>query len=93
MKKQKLSHKIKKIKSVNTENYKVSLIYEDGKKVNVSLSPYFDKPRGLAAEILRGNLFDKCFIELGALAWPNGLEFCPDALLQLSQEQEDQGVA
>ena len=93
MEKQKLSNKIKKIKSVNTENYKISLVYEDGKKINVSLSPYFDKPKGLAAEILRGNLFDKCFIDLGALAWPNGLELCPDALFQLSQEQKGQDVA
>jgi len=25
-------------------------------------------------------MFDKCFVEMGALAWPNGFELCPDAL-------------
>lgn len=93
MKNQELSNKIKKIKSANSDSYKISLVYEDGNKITVSLAPYFDKPKGLAAEVLRGNLFEKCFVEHGALAWPNGLEFCPDALLKLSQEQEDQDVA
>ena len=48
----------------------------------------FENPKGLAAEILKGGMFDKCFLELGALAWPNGFELCPDALCQWWADQK-----
>jgi len=31
------------------------------------------KPKGLAAEVIKGGIFERCFVESGALAWPNGL--------------------
>ena len=46
----------------------------------VQLGYIFSKPKALAAEIVKGQMFEKCYIESGALAWPNGLELCPDAL-------------
>ncbi|MBL7685877.1 MAG: DUF2442 domain-containing protein [Deltaproteobacteria bacterium] len=75
-----LGSHLKKISKVQLEGFKVGLVYEDGMKGNVSLEHLFLKPQGLAAEILKGSMFEKCFIESGALAWPNGFELCPDAL-------------
>ena len=81
-------NKIKKISKVESENYTVKLVFEDGERATVSLSHIFSTPKGLAKEILRGSMFDQCFIEHGALAWPNGLELCPDAIKMWAEEQE-----
>lgn len=75
------------IVNVDVEHYAVSLEYADGEVLNVSLRHIFDKPKGLASEVLRGGMFEKCFLESGALAWPNGLELCPDALRMWATEQ------
>ena len=76
----KLGNKITKILSVDDENYKIKLKFSDGNSGEVDLSFLFKKPKNLAAEILKGGLFSKCYVESGALAWPNGLELCPDNL-------------
>ena len=76
----KLGNRLKKIFKINLEGFKVGLIFADGFEGVVSLEHLFAKPKGLAAEILRGGFFERCFIESGALAWPNGFELCPDAI-------------
>lgn len=76
----KIGNKIKKVLGVNQESFSVRLQFGDGSISTVSLKGLFAKPKGLTAEILRGGMFEKCFVELGALAWPNGFELCPDAL-------------
>lgn len=82
-------NKIKKIQSINKEKFEINLVFQDGFKGKVSLSDIFENPKGLAAEVIRGNFFDKCFIEGGALAWPNGLEFCADSLrIQIEEKQK-----
>jgi len=83
----KFGNKIIKIIKVNVENFSISLKFSDGFVGTVSLRHFFTHPKGLAAEVLRGNLFNQCFIEAGALAWPNGLEFCPDAVYMWIHEQ------
>lgn len=81
-------NKITKITKIDAESFCVQLRFSDKTQSWVSLKHIFIKPKGLAAEVLKGNLFDSCFIEAGALAWPNGLELCPDALRQLSETQK-----
>jgi hypothetical protein len=46
----------------------------------VNLSYLFSgkKVAPLVAEIIKGNLFDSCFVASGHLAWPNGFELCAD---------------
>ncbi len=77
----KWGNKIQRVLAADAETFTVKLAYADGSTVEVSLASLFQSPRGLAAEVMRGSLFDKCYVESGALAWPNGLELCPDALL------------
>ncbi len=76
----KLGNKIKKILSVDSDSFRLKLKFEDGFTGEVDLSIIFSKPKALAAEVMRGALFNKCFIESGCLAWPNGLELCADFL-------------
>jgi len=76
----KLGNKIIKIEDVNIESLAIKLRFSDRSGGWISLEHLFEKPKGLTAEILKGGMFDKCFLEMGALAWPNGFELCPDAL-------------
>lgn len=78
----KLGTQIKRVVRVDPERFEVTLQYTDGFSGTVDLSFIFGSPkkRPLVLEILRGGLFAKCFVESGALAWPNGFELCPDAI-------------
>ncbi len=62
--------------------FRVDLEYDDGLRGVVDLGHIFREPKGkpLVVEILRGDMFARCFVESGALAWPNGYELCPDAI-------------
>ncbi len=84
----KFGNKIRKITSVDSDHWIVSLEFSDKYKARVSLAHIFDYPKALAAEIVRGGLFAQCFVDSGALAWPNGLELCPDALRELAVSQK-----
>ena len=78
----KFGNRLKRVVSCDAERLRVTLEFADGFRGTVDLTPLFRKPgrRPLPLEILRGQLFDRCFVESGALAWPNGYELCPDAL-------------
>lgn len=76
----KLGNKIKKILSMDAETFSIKVEFTDKTVMTIPMKHIFAKPKGLAAEVLRGGMFEKCFIESGALAWPNGLELCPDAM-------------
>ena len=79
---------IRAIKKIDKENFVLKLEFSNGKTETISLAHIFERPKNLASEIMRGELFDKCFVEMGCLAWPNGLEFCSDALLELAKKQK-----
>ncbi len=83
----KLGREIKRIISVHETRFSVKVEYENGDVIEVPLRHIFEKPKGLAAEVLRGGMFPLCFVESGALAWPNGLELCPDAMLIWAEEK------
>lgn len=83
----KIGNKIKRILNADQGTFSVCLQFGDGSTSTISLRKLFAKPKGLTAEILRGGMFEKCFVELGALAWPNGFELCPDALKMWSHTQ------
>lgn len=89
----KIGLEITKILKVDSQQYLITLRYADGFVGEVDLSMFFNNPKGLAAEILKGNMFSKCFVESGALAWSNGLEFCPDAVRQWIHEKQKKKAA
>lgn len=78
----KFGNRIRRITKINPAGFRVSLEFTDGVQATVDLRFIFQNPRGrpLVLEILRGQLFERCFVESGALAWPNGYELCPDAI-------------
>ncbi len=84
----KLGRKIASIESVDAASFRVRLRFRPGGVLEVDLGRLFARPKGLCAEILRGAFFGRCFLEDGALAWPNGFELCPDALFAWGAEQK-----
>jgi hypothetical protein len=78
----KLGTSIRRITNVDPEEFRIGVEYVDGLRGTVNLGFLFRSPKGkpLVLEILRGDLFGKCFVDAGALAWPNGYELCPDAI-------------
>lgn len=90
----KLGNKITKIISIDSEQFKIKLEFKDEVAGTVDLGHIFNKPRNLALEIIRGDFFSKCYIESGNLAWPNGLELCPDNLrMNLIQVKKKKSAA
>lgn len=84
----KLGNKIKKIVSVDSDNYQIKVKFKDDLTGELDLTDIFSQPKGLAAEVIRGQFFNQCFLESGGLAWPNGLELCPDSLrMKLKKER------
>ncbi len=88
MPKFKLGNKLNKILKIEKEKFIIHVEFNDGTKGKFNCEFLFIKPQGLATEILIGNFFDKCFIENGALAWPNGFELCPDSIKMKMIEQK-----
>ena len=80
----KLGNSIMRIVAVDADRFRVNLEYTDGFRGTADLAALFGSPKGkpMVLEILRGDLFGACFVEAGALAWPNGYELCPDWLRQ-----------
>ena len=77
---------VTEILSIDPNQFKFQLRFDDGEKLIVPLESVFSKPKGLAAEVLKGNLLSSCLVINGALAWPNGLELCADRLRQLANQ-------
>ena len=80
----KLGSRLERVIQVDSERFCVIVEWADGRIATVDLTFLFGSPgrRPLVLEILRGDLFGRCFVESGALAWPNGFELCPDAICQ-----------
>ena len=81
-----LGLRLVKVVSVNQGKLQFRLRFDDGITETVTLSSIFSIPKNLAAEVLKGNMLRQCFVENGALAWPNGLELCADKLRMLAKE-------
>lgn len=88
----KFGNKIVKVIFAAEDSFQVRLRFADGFTGTLSLSHVFENPRGLAAEVTKGGMFARCFVESGALAWPNGLEFCPDAVRLWIDEQKQRAA-
>jgi hypothetical protein len=88
-------NRIKRITKIEPEAFRIGVEFTDGVRARVDLRFIFQNPRRrpLVLEILRGQLFGRCFVESGALAWPNGYELCPDAIRAWVNEQKKRSAA
>jgi hypothetical protein len=60
--------------------------FSDGSVGDYDLAPVLAKDTELTRPLLDPDYFDRFFLDLGALCWPNGLELSPEAIhLRLEQ--------
>jgi len=79
------------IKLIKAETIRASVIrltFSDGKQGNYDFSPILQKKTVMTRPLEQPDFFRRHFIELGALCWPNGLEFSPAALYRELQDAQ-----
>ncbi|MGB3747307.1 MAG: DUF2442 domain-containing protein [Rhodanobacter sp.] len=66
--------------------YQLALSFSDGSGGVFDFKPFVDTDTPLTAPLRDPALFARHYIELGALAWPNGLDFSAESLRQRLQD-------
>ena len=62
----------------------IQLEFSNGLRGSFNLHSYLDCHSGILLEQLKDESYAKrCFIDAGALCWPNGLELSPNRLYEL----------
>lgn len=64
--------------------YRLRLEFSDGVSGDVNLEPVLSDAKGIVADLKDLDMFQRVAVasEGGALVWPNGVDFCPDALYE-----------
>ena len=73
-------HDVESINSIDIDSYTVEITFDDGSTGLVNLGFAFNNPKPMAAEVLAGDMFDKCVVLDGTITWPNGYDISPDIL-------------
>lgn len=73
---------IKIVKVTPAADRRLSLIFSDGSRGEIDLSPLIARDTALTAPLADEHFRHGCFLELGALCWPNGLELSAGSLHQ-----------
>lgn len=69
------------------KNYNIKIEFNDGFKSIINFKPYIGK--GISKPLLNKNYFKKVKKESGGgITWPNGYDFCPDFLRQISKNNK-----
>ena len=62
------------------------LRFSDGAWGEVDFSPFIATYTEMTAPLADASVFSRCFIELGALAWPNGFDLSAQSLYRRLQQ-------
>ncbi|MDE1959456.1 MAG: DUF2442 domain-containing protein [Xanthomonadaceae bacterium] len=68
-------------------SYQLLLRFSDGASGVYDFAPFIEANTEMTAPLRDPAFFARCFIELGALAWPNGLDFSAGSLHQRLQDE------
>jgi hypothetical protein len=77
---------IKITQAHRTADHTIHLVFSDGTSADMDFSYLLEKGTVLTDALKDDRFFASFFLELGALCWPNGLEFSPQALHQRAEE-------
>ena len=76
---------IKVLTCTPAEHFKLALTFSNGESGVFDAASYLAEKNGSLLEPLRGDTyFQRCFIDAGALCWPNGLELSAQRVLELT---------
>ena len=66
-------------------DFKLALTFSNGESGVLDASIYLSKKQGSLLEPLKtSSYFQSCFVDAGALCWPNGLELSAQRVLELT---------
>lgn len=68
-------------------SHQLLLRFSDGTSGVYDFTPFIEADTEMTAPLREPDFFARCFIELGALAWPNGLDFSAGSLYQRLQDE------
>ena len=68
---------------VPKKDYKLDLEFDNGEIREFDTAPYLNK--GIFQELKQEGYFMRVKTYLGSVQWPNGQDFCPDTLYELSK--------
>jgi len=71
---------IKIVKAEHIDQYRIRLVFSDGKQGEYDLSPILAKQTELTLPLKTPENFKAFFLEMGALCWKNGLELSPSSI-------------
>lgn len=67
------------------ETFKLALTFSNGENGVFDATAYLTEKHGSLLEPLKkAEYFQRCFIDAGALCWPNGLELSAQRVLELT---------
>lgn len=78
---------IKIVRVQPLEGWKLRLDFSDGTSGDYDVHPLVRKATELTRPLEDPAFFASVFLELGALAWPNGLELSPSAVYRELRQQ------
>ena len=85
---------IKIIKAVAATDARIKLVFSDDSFGELDLQPLIDRNTVLTAALADPAFRARCYLELGALCWPNGLELSAASIhQQLSADGRLQSAA
>ncbi len=70
------------VHETHRHDHVLEIEFSDGSVGDYDLAPLLAKDTELTRPLLDPVYFKKCFLDLGALCWPNGLELSPRAIHQ-----------
>lgn len=62
------------------QGYEILLRFSDGASGTFDFTPFVEAHTEMTAPLRDPTFFKRCFIELGALAWPNGFDMSAGSL-------------
>ena len=65
------------------DNHCLLLEFANGEKKEFDVSPYLDK--GIFSQLKDPAYFRQVRVSMGTIEWPEGQDFCPDTLFELSK--------
>ena len=64
-------------------DYRLNLEFENGEQRQFDVAPYLDK--GIFTRLRDPAYFSRVAVAMGTVEWPEGQDFCPDTLYELSR--------
>jgi hypothetical protein len=70
-------------KALPESGYRVYLEFSNGERREFDVSPYLEK--GIFRSLKEESYFKQLCVSMGTIEWPDGQDFCPDTLYELSK--------